>query len=219
MRRPLVRLLAGQLPKKRTDSGGIAWHAGLVNRRPGSLPTRIIWQPLDVPGAEWCSVERGPNGSTIAGVALVAQDRAAHRFDYELELDAAAVTRRAQVTAVLTDRTEVFDLANDAQGSWWRSGKLVLQDPEALDVDLGFSPATNSLPIWRLGLEIGESREISVLWLQYPELQLVGGRQTYERLEELSYRYCSGTFEAVIRVYPDGLVQEYVGYWEAVART
>jgi hypothetical protein len=171
------------------------------------------------PGAEWCSVERGSSGSTIAGVVIVAHGRAAQRFDYELELDAAAVTRRAQITAVLPDRTEVFDLATDGHGSWWRSGKLVLQDPGALDVDLGFSPVTNSLPIWRLGLEVGQARGITVLWLQYPELQLVPARQTYERLGELAYRYCSGSFEAVIRIFPDGLVEDYVGFWKAMART
>ena len=60
---------------------------------------------------------------------------------------------------------------------------------------------------------------ISVLWLKYPELTLIRGRQTYERLDERSYRYCSGSFEAVVRVFPDGLVEDYVGYWKAVART
>jgi hypothetical protein len=190
-----------------------------VKRPNGPPPTRIIWQPMRQPGAEWCSVERGPNGSTIAGVAVVAHEGAAHRFDYELELDAAAVTRRAQITAVLPDRIEVFDLATDAAGSWWRSGKLVLQDPEALDVDLGFSPVTNSLPIWRLALDVGQTCQITALWLQYPELRLVAARQTYERLGELSYRYASGSFEAVIRVFPDGLVEDYVSYWTAMARS
>ena len=191
-----------------------------MNHRNGAdPPTRIVWQPMHQPGAEWCSVERGPNGSTIGGVAVLADAGGAQRFDYELELDAAAVTRRVQITAVLPDRTEVFDIATDACGAWWRSGKLVLEDPEALDVDLGFSPVTNSLPIWRLNLEVGGTREITALWLQYPELRLVPARQTYERLGEVSYRYASGSFEAVIRVFPDGLVEDYVGYWKAMARS
>lgn len=204
----------------RTGSGVNRCHPVAVHQRPpDGTPTRIVWQPLHVPGAEWCSVERGPNGATIAGVAIVGSPGAVHRFDYELELDAAAVTRRAQVTAVLPDRTELFDVAADGHGSWWRSGKLVLHEAEAIDVDLGFSPLTNSLPVWRLGLAIGQAREISVLWLKYPELTLIRGRQTYERLDERSYRYCSGSFEAVVRVFPDGLVEDYVGYWKAVART
>ena len=191
-----------------------------MNHRNGAdPPTRIVWQPMHQPGAEWCSVECGPNGSTIAGVAVLAHPGHAQRFDYELELDAAAVTRRAQITAVLPERTEVFDIATDAAGSWWRSGKLILEDPDALDVDLGFSPVTNSLPIWRLNLEVGGTREITALWLQYPELRLVPARQTYERLGEVSYRYASGSFEAVIRVFPDGLVEDYVGYWKAMARS
>jgi hypothetical protein len=191
-----------------------------VNRRPpNGAPTRIVWRPLHTAGAEWCSVERGPNGATIAGVAIVGSPGAVHRFDYELELAPAAVTRRAQITAVLPDRTDLFDVAADGKGSWWRSGKLVLNDTEAIDVDLGFSPLTNSLPVWRLGLQIGQVREISVLWLKYPELTLVRGRQTYERLDDGSYCYRSGSFEAVVRVFPDGLVEEYVGYWKAVART
>ncbi|HEY3072455.1 MAG TPA: putative glycolipid-binding domain-containing protein [Candidatus Limnocylindrales bacterium] len=191
-----------------------------MNHRTGAdPPTRIVWQRVHQPGAEWCSVERGSNSSTIAGVAVLAHQGGAQRFDYELELDAAAATRRAQITAVLPERTEVFDIATDAAGSWWRSGKLVLEDPDAFDVDLGFSPVTNSLPIWRLGLRVGECREITALWLQYPELRLVPARQTYERLGDLSYRYASGSFEAVIRVFPDGLVEDYVGYWKAITRS
>ncbi len=35
---------------------------------------RILWQRLDAPGLEWCSVAPDPVGSTIEGVALVAWD-------------------------------------------------------------------------------------------------------------------------------------------------
>jgi hypothetical protein len=52
----------------------------------------------------------------------------------------------------------------------------------ALDVDLGFSPLTNTLPIRRLGLlgaAPGTSSTITAAWVLVPALTVVAARQTY----------------------------------------
>ena len=61
-----------------------------------------------------------------------------------------------------------------------------------LDVDLSVTPATNTLPVRRLQLQIG-----------------------YTRLEENLYRYesRSGTFSALVEMDELGLVVEYEGIW------
>jgi uncharacterized protein len=87
-----------------------------------------------------------------------------------------------------------------------------------VDVDLGFTPATNTLPIRRLGLEVGEAAELAVAWLRWPTLRVERAEQRYERLARDRYRYSSGDFEADLTVDEHGLVVEYEGVWRAVAR-
>ena len=77
------------------------------------------------------------------------------------------------------------------------------------DVDLGFSPSTNALPIRRLGLQVSQSRTVQVAWLRYPQLTVERVAQTYTRLDATTCRYASGSFEADLTVDDDGFVVEY----------
>jgi uncharacterized protein len=87
-----------------------------------------------------------------------------------------------------------------------------------VDVDLSFTPATNTLPIRRLRLDVGEEAEILVAWLVWPELEVRPVRQRYARLAQDRYRYAQDDFEAELVVDDEGLVLEYEGLWRAVAR-
>jgi hypothetical protein len=178
---------------------------------------RIVWQRRDSPGAEWCEVDRSGTGTRISGVAVVAIEAVPYRVDYSLELDGEGRTRLARVTSAGTEGTRVIALTADGSGTWRREGEALLVGPDLLDVDLGFSPVTNSLPIWRLGLAVGERREIGVAWVLFPEMEVVSGRQSYERVGELTYVYRSEGFEARLRTYSDGLVERYADLFQAVA--
>lgn len=181
--------------------------------------TRIVWQRLDTPGLEWAEVDRRADGTGVAGVVLVVEDGVIHRIDYALELDAAGLTRTVVVDARVGAGPPVrFDLRADGQGRWQRDGVTVIDAPACLDIDLGFSPLTNSLPIWRLGLVPGASADIETAWLHFPGLDLRRGSQTYERISDRTWRYRSAGFEAPIEVDGDGLVIEYGSYWRAVGR-
>jgi hypothetical protein len=181
--------------------------------------TRIVWQRHDTPGAEYCQVDRTETGARLSGVGVVAVEGLPERVDYAIELDAEGRTRLVQVTAVGPEGTRVVSLSADGHGTWRRDGEVLFEGPDLLDVDLGFSPVTNSLPVWRLGLAVGERREIGVAWVLFPEMEVVTGRQSYERVAELAYVYRSEGFEARLRLFPDGLVERYADLWEAVAHS
>ena len=57
-------------------------------------------------------------------------------------------------------------------------------------------------------LEAGVTYELSA-WVRFPELTVVKADQKYTRLDEFTYRYSSGTFEAELTVDDDGLVATY----------
>lgn len=184
-------------------------------------PSVILWQRLDEPGFEWCSVRQLGGGRMIEGVTLVALDGVPWRVDYTIEVDEAGRTRRASIRVSGGDdpvRRPLLELEANGTGTWRRDDAVIIDAPDCLDIDLGFSPVTNSLPIWRLGLEPGGRAEIRVAWVLFPSLEVVEGRQTYERLDEATWRYRSAGFLADLTVGDDGLVDDYAGYWKAIAR-
>jgi hypothetical protein len=84
-----------------------------------------------------------------------------------------------------------------------------------IDVDLGFSPSTNLLPIRRLKLAMGARANVRAAWVRFPELTLEVLEQTYTRMAELTYLYESagGEFKRELTVNSDGFVVDYPGLW------
>ena len=89
----------------------------------------------------------------------------------------------------------------------------------AVDVDLGWTPFTNTLPIRRLSLAVGQkSGPVTAAWVRFPDLGLEPLTQEYERTAARRYRYTSGggSFAADLEVDDDGLVIDYSGIWTRV---
>ena len=85
-----------------------------------------------------------------------------------------------------------------------------------LDLDFGFTPATNYLQLRRLDTPVGETREFDVAWFD-GEGGLIRLPQTYQRLTETTYDYASsqGGYRAVLEMDPGGFVVHYPTLWRA----
>jgi hypothetical protein len=84
----------------------------------------------------------------------------------------------------------------------------------AIDVDLAYSPLTNTLPLRRLGLldaAAGTEVTVQVAWVLLPSLEVVPNEQTYTRLAGSVVRFTSGTFTADVTVDEAGYVVHYPG--------
>ncbi|MDJ0824118.1 MAG: putative glycolipid-binding domain-containing protein [Rhodobacter sp.] len=84
---------------------------------------------------------------------------------------------------------------------------------ECTDPDLSASPMTNTLPIRRLDLKIGDSAEILALHIMLPDLTFRPAHQRYTRLGPLAWRYegLESGFTAEIAVDGEGFVTGYPG--------
>jgi hypothetical protein len=178
---------------------------------------RILWQRLDMPGLEWCEIRRTANGTRVGGVVLVASTGTPYRIEYSIEIDPAGRTRVVVIRPTGTAKG-ALELRTDEGGRWLENGAAAPTLDGCIDVDLGFTPMTNSLPIWRLGLVPGETREIRAAWVRFPEFTVEMLRQTYERTSASTYVYRSDGFEARLVVDANGIVEEYGSYWRVVAR-
>jgi uncharacterized protein len=137
---------------------------------------------------------------------------------YEVFCDDNWMTRHVQVERTIGKDKKALSL-NVAKDGVWRSSEQDLPEVRGcLDVDLAVTPATNTLPIRRLHLEIGRSEPVTAAWINFPELQIQLLRQRYTRIAKNIYRYEGETgFSAEIVVDDLGLVMRYPGGWEQVA--
>lgn len=86
----------------------------------------------------------------------------------------------------------------------------------AREVDISVSPLSNTLPIRRLNLAVGESADIITAYLTLPDLTVTFDPQRYTRLSEREYLYESrdSDFRRTITVDDTGLVIDYPGLFE-----
>jgi uncharacterized protein len=175
--------------------------------------TAILWQASDG-GSEVCVLERAERGHRLRGTVLTHEAGQPIELRYAVTVDAAWATTGVEVLVSFAggELREIPEV-----GALWFGKERTPELEDCVDVDLSFTPATNTLPIRRLGLGVGEEREIAVAWLVWPELRVERAVQRYARLGEDRYRYTQDDFEADLTVGEHGLVLEYEGLWKAVA--
>ena len=178
----------------------------------------IMWQNTRTQGVERCVLAARDDGWELAGVALDVADGKPLEARYVVRVDARWRTREVEIRRDLPEGTAELRLTSDGAGSWWRDGTPLPELAGCLDVDLGITPATNTLPIRRLGLEVGASAAVAAAWVRFPELEVSRLEQRYDRLAMDRWRYRSASFEAELTVDGDRLVLDYTGVWQAIAQ-
>lgn len=179
-----------------------------------------LWQWLQGPGLERFEFVRAGDEWVFCGTILTMAKNADAEARYEIVCDSLFHTRRANI--FLRDSTGERTLNIEARdGRWFENGRENHAVKGAIDIDLGWSPATNTLPIRRLNLAVGHaSGEFIAAWVRFPELTLQPLPQEYLRLGDLRYRYSSRgeAFVAELLVDDHDLVLDYEGFWQRVRK-
>ena len=207
----------------------------MIVPQPSTEPTSpvrtVLWQGIQSPGSEWCTLAREPEGWRFRGIVLAEVAAVPVLVQYAVALASDWSTRAVEIVMSSGDVSEPRELRlTVAPQQRWQIAREPSPDPatpqddlEALhglvDVDLGFSPVTNTLPIRRLDPAIGEAVAVTAAWVRFPELTIEPLPQQYIRLAERRYRYESagGAFVAEIEVDDLGLVTAYEGGWQRIA--
>jgi hypothetical protein len=176
---------------------------------------RVSWRRTDeVRADEHCTIAVRDAGLSLIGTILGAEGGLPVRIEYRVLADGAGgATSAVHVRDIRGFAQRQLALARDAKGNWTVNGMPNRTLKGCIDVDLGCSPSTNTLPIRRLRLAIGGSTTIKAAWVRFPELVVEKSAQTYARLDEFTYRYSSDTYEAELVVDDEGVVAQY-GPWE-----
>lgn len=169
----------------------------------------FLWRRLDQPGHDCCRLLREPAGWRLSGTAVFREGRHNCQVRYEVLTDRRWRTRRATVTGFIGQRPLDLRLAPTAAG--WSLDGVVQRGLHHPDLDLGFTPATNLIPVRRLRLAVGQRAEAPAAYLEFPRLRLVELPQSYHRLDRTRYDYRSPAagYRGILTVSPVGAVVAY----------
>ncbi|HEX6969030.1 MAG TPA: putative glycolipid-binding domain-containing protein [Micromonosporaceae bacterium] len=205
-----------------------------------TLPKSLLWVRIDTAGVEHTLLD-DRRGLYARGTAQAATP-VPYTCRYELRTDDTWGSVQLDVTVegagwlrmVRLERAAGWRVTTSEQGDLDAAlaevglpaaGLPGIDDPtrlgDAMDVDLGSSPLTNTLPVRRLGLqdaEPGTTRQLDVVWVLVPSLTVVPASQSYTTLEGGNVRYASEGFSADLQLDADGYVIKYPGLAERTQR-
>jgi hypothetical protein len=182
-----------------------------------TTPATILWRRIDQPGHETSLLTFDRREPRLEGTAVFAHDGQPCEMAYIITCDSVWHTLNVDVTGHVGGVRQSLFLERSPDGAWTVDGESRPDLDGCLDVDLGFSPSTNLLPIRRLDLDVGASANVSAAWVRFPELTVEVLEQTYTRVADDVYRYESagGTFGRDLYVHESGFVLSYPELWEA----
>jgi len=178
------------------------------------LPAVAAWRLLDAhEGFEVAHLLPGPDDIRISGTSVGVEDGLAWSFRYDLEIGADWFARRGSVQGADGRR---LTLESDGPGRWLVDGA---HDPAldgCLDIDLEGSALTNTAPVHRLDLGVGDEAPAPAVYVRTNTLAVERLDQTYRRVpasDGFAFDYASPRFDyrASLRFGADGLVMDYPG--------
>jgi hypothetical protein len=152
----------------------------------------------------------------LVGTATFRFEKQPCHLSYEVDCEPSWRTRSVSVSGWL-GKTPVRLAVEAVPGEpWTLNGDEQENDVAGLmDVDLGFTPATNLIQLRRLALGVGQEAEAPVAYLQFPELTLGRLEHRYRRVAHDKYDYQAPAFDyaAILHVSDQGFVTQYPGLW------
>jgi hypothetical protein len=187
-----------------------------------SFPRTVCWVPL------WNAAQPGigiehlllSDGKADGVVVAVDEEVGPFRLAYQLNWDERWQLHEAVLTLVDDEggARRSMHLKTDGDGRWQDgAGRALAELDGCLDIDIWPTPFTNSFPIRRVPLAIGERREFRMAWVDGTTLTVRPQSQAYTRLDERRYRFESldgSGFEAELPLDEDLLVLDYPGLFK-----
>lgn len=179
----------------------------------------ILWKRLDAPGHDACRLGWTGDGWLLEGVAAWGEEGKPAALTYRILCARTWRTRRGRITGSIGTRRVDFRVRRTRGGAWTLNDEIVPGLDGCVDLDLGFTPATNLTQLRRIGLAVNEAADVPVAWLDVVAGTLGILHQRYERRSETAWWYESPRFgyAEMLEIGAEGFVRRYPGLWEAEA--
>jgi hypothetical protein len=141
------------------------------------------------------------------------EEHGAFRLTYQLQWSPSWQIRDARLLLATARGTRSLHLQADGEGHWRRGDGHSLDALEGCrDIDIWPTPFTNTFPIRRTPLQVGERREFLMAWVFGLDLTVHAQPQAYTRIAERVYLFENldgSDFKAELPVDEDGIVIDY----------
>ncbi len=177
----------------------------------------ILWRRLDTPGHDACRLDRSDAGWRLEGTAVFRHENSPARLTYHVVCDRAWHAQQGHVQGWLGAEAVESHIARTSAGVWALNGVVVAAVGSCINLDFGFTPATNLPQLRRLALEVAQAADAPAVWLDVPAGALTRLPQRYERRTEATYWYESPSvpYAALLEIAPTGFIRQYPGQWQA----
>lgn len=183
-----------------------------------TLPPTAAWRHIDArAGFEVVFPHGDAQGTHLEGYTSAVEDGATWAVRYAITLDDRWRTTVAHVHGRSAGGERTLHLERDGAGRWLVDGRLRADLDGCLDVDLESSACTNTVPLHRLDLAVGDAADAPAVYVRAEDLGVMRLEQRYQRLDDdgdhLIFDYDSPAFDTHCHLRFDrtGLVVAYPG--------
>ena len=173
---------------------------------------QILWRRLDTPGHDACRIRRDGDLPGLEGVAVWRDPAGPAHLTYLIACNPDWITRSVRVQGRVGARDLNLSIHRQDSGEWRINGESLPDLHGLQDIDLGFTPATNTLPIRRLRAARQDQAQIAAVWLDTADWTLKALPQTYQR-SDAGWHYTAPGFATDLTVDADGFVTDYPKMW------
>ena len=184
------------------------------------MQSNLLWTGREYYSLENCVVDVGKEGSITNSTIVGLYEGSLYQVGYTIKTNSDWQTTSVELNTQVYDKRKVYRFESDGNGKWTSDGKACPEFDKCVDVDIPLTPFTNTLPLKRLKLSVGQSQDITVLYFDILARKFSLVRQKYQRLSERQYKYenIPNDFEAVITVDQDCFVVDYPGLFSRAVR-
>jgi len=181
-----------------------------------SLEHTILWRRSDLPGHDSCCLWKSSHGWQLSGTAIFLFEQKPCLLSYKVNTDTNWENCMASVSGYMGKSIIALTIARAPSTYWSINDTEVQEAADCIDLDLGFTPATNLIAIRRLSLAIGARAQAPAAWLDFPDFTLKRLEQQYHRISHSHYEYSAPKvgYADVLEVDDYSAIAHYPQFWE-----